>query len=200
MGQCYNVLIEFKNPNKESLRIDTLRFYELGKNYSRSIEDVRSRYSFEEVIDLMFPNAEFTEDSLEASFDASYGWLDVMIDWFKFCKNDFETGTLMEIYPEEGKTIVRKDENLIFVKDFDFADMVDEEADLSHAWTLVKNRLLSAGYDDEDLLNEVKSAIGDSRDDFDAEIKSRIEYLFNSEEDLEKCVRIIKDVAKICWI
>ena len=37
MGQCYNVLIEFKNPNKESLRIDTLRFYELGKNYSRSI-------------------------------------------------------------------------------------------------------------------------------------------------------------------
>lgn len=200
MGQCYNVLIEFKNPNKESLRIDTLRFYELGKNYSRSIEDVRSRYSFEEVIDLMFPNAEFTEDSLEASFDASYGWLDVMIDWFKFCKNDFETGTLMEIYPEEGKTIVRKDENLIFVKDFDFADMVDEEADLSHAWTLVKNRLLSAGYDDEDLLNEVKSAIGDSRDDFDAEIKSRIEYLFDSEEDLEKCVRIIKDVAKICWI
>lgn len=200
MGQCYNVLIEFKNPNKESLRIDTLRFYELGKNYSRSIEDVRSRYSFEEVIDLMFPNAEFTEDSLEASFDASYGWLDVMIDWFKFCKNDFETGTLMEIYPEEGKTIVRKDENLIFVKDFDFADMVDEEADLSHAWTLVKNRLLSAGYDDEDLLNEVKTAIGDSRDDFDAEIKSRIEYLFDSEEDLEKCVRIIKDVAKICWI
>ena len=200
MGQCYNVLIEFKNPNKESLRIDTLRFYELGKNYSRSIEDVRSRYSFEEVLDLMFPNAEFTEDSLEASFDASYGWLDVMIDWFKFCKNDFETGTLMEIYPEEGKTIVRKDENLIFVKDFDFADMVDEEADLSHAWTLVKNRLLSAGYDDEDLLNEVKSAIGDSRDDFDAEIKSKIEYLFDSEEDLEKCVRIIKDVAKICWI
>lgn len=200
MGQCYNVLIEFKNPNKESLRIDTLRFYELGKNYSRSIEDVRSRYSFEEVLDLMFPNAEFTEDSLEASFDASYGWLDVMIDWFKFCKNDFETGTLMEIYPEEGKTIVRKDENLIFMKDFDFADMVDEEADLSHAWTLVKNRLLSAGYDDEDLLNEVKSAIGDSRDDFDAEIKSRIEYLFDSEEDLEKCVKIIKDVAKICWI
>lgn len=200
MGQCYNVLIEFKNPNKESLRIDTLRFYELGKNYSRSIEDVRSRYSFEEVLDLMFPNAEFTEDSLEASFDASYGWLDVMIDWFKFCKNDFETGTLMEIYPEEGKTIVRKDENLIFVKDFDFADMVDEESDLSHAWTLVKNRLLSAGYDDEDLLNEVKTAIGDSRDDFDAEIKSRIEYLFDSEEDLEKCVRIIKDVAKICWI
>ena len=200
MGQCYSVLIEFKNPNKNGLKIDTLRFYELGKNYSRSIEDVRSRYSFEEVLDLMFPNAEFTEDSLEASFDASYGWLDVMIDWFKFCKNDFEIGTLMEIYPEEGKTIVRKDKNLIFVKDFDFADMVDEEADLSHAWTLVKNRLLSAGYNDEDLLHEIKSAIGDSRDDFDAEIKSRIEYLFDSEEDLEKCVRIIKDVAKICWI
>lgn len=200
MGQCYSVLIEFENPNKESLRIDTLRFYELGKNYSRSIEDVRSRHSFEEVLDLMFPNAEFTEDSLEASFDASYGWLDVMTEWFKFCKNDFATGTLMEIYPEEGKTIVRKDENLIFVKDFDFADMVDEESDLSHAWNIVKSKLTNAGYTDEDLLNEVKSAIGDSRDDFDAEIESRIEYLFDSEEDLEDCVKIIKDVAKKCWV
>lgn len=199
MGQSYYVEISFNNVNEKGLMKDTLRFYQLGDDYGRTPEEMSRCTNYKSILELMFPNIHIEKDSINSCFDASYGWHCIMINWFEFCRNNFDNGTIMKIYPDEGATFVKKEDDKISVKDLDWADLVDVDEELSNAWAIIKNRLESEGYKNEDLLFEIKTALGDSRDEFNTDLDEKIGDLFDTKDDLNKFIEIINDIAKSCW-
>ena len=195
MGQCYTVEMKIKGLNKDRIIQETNKFL-ATQNVSGDIPA-----TFAETMKYMLSeNVTVTESindeaRISSDFCAGYGWHCVMTDWFEALSPVFGNGTEMVIYPDEGcsKSVVKN--GVGTTKYLDWADLTDESTDLKDIWEKTEKALLSAGIDDEAILNEIKSAIGEYGELETEEIKYRLScYLDENDEDFIKTLEILNNV------
>ena len=107
MGQCYGTYLITKGYDNDLLiKLTNKYFDKIRKEVVTKL--VYTRTDINSVFEDLFPDYEIEETPKEtvvsSGFDATYGWHDVMINWFEFCSPAFSYGDYLEIEGDEDKT------------------------------------------------------------------------------------------------
>jgi hypothetical protein len=110
MGQCYWINLEIKIKNEKDFIDKTNQFFNDKSQFSEPAE--MGFTNVEQIMLHMFAEPSYRhleEFSYENNkivcnngFDASYGWCDVMTNWFIYLQSILEDGSKIYIYPDTG--------------------------------------------------------------------------------------------------
>ena len=183
MGQCYAItlkgiinkplLIKLTNQYR-TIRYDVNWQFDEIKTFRDALEEIFTNY----VDYTENPKQDIEALEINSAFDASYGWEEVMTNWFEFVAPAFSTDTVLEIQPDEGltKCWIENGEVLVYVGGWEF--LVDETPDYKELY----DKICAANPSfTEKQKSALKQYIGEHGEEVD-DIQNEFGYFFTAEQ------------------
>lgn len=122
MGQVYDISLQFNGePDEDEIVRKTIEYIAKTKDhvrYSESDLQLSEQSTLLDALDVIFTdnigcgyygpegsrNLDTVPGRLTAGFDATYGWQEIMENWFEYVAPAMGEGTWITIYPDSGHT------------------------------------------------------------------------------------------------
>ena len=113
MGQVYDISLQFNGePDKDEIVKKTIEYIANTKDhvrYSESDLQLSEESTLLDALDVIFTDDigsgyYDSEACLTSGFHASYGWQEVMENWFEYVAPAMGEGTWIRIWPDSGVT------------------------------------------------------------------------------------------------